>query len=336
MLTLPYPGQPATNSSLASAPVLANINAIAQAIQSFDASQVQPNTLTASAFNANINPNTILNDTIFPFVQSGCTWGTVSGLQGTMSSGVLYAGPSGSLYRISVNGVGSYTFTASKDTYIDIDYNGNIYYQAVSNDAASPSITANSIRVAIVVTNGTTITFVNQGQTDTTTANFAPTVSNNKLTVCDSLGNLIYPTDPFRKILAYRQITSQFVTSSTTYVAITGLSATVQIPASRKIKIKLYAGEINSTNSYMLVGVMDGTVSSSIANLVCGNGPNTAAIQPMVDCETTLLPSSTTKTYIPALRSSAGTSVNFGAGSGNGAGGLGSEMGPAYLQVELA
>lgn len=165
-LNLPYPGQPAANSSLASAPVQQNIAAIAQAIQSFDGSQIQSGTVAASALNANINPNTFLNDTIHPFVQSGCVWSPVTGLVGTMSSGVVYVGPSGLINRAPINGVGSHTFTASQDTYIDIDYNGNINYQGVSNGASAPSLTANSVRVAKVVTGASTISTITQAGTD--------------------------------------------------------------------------------------------------------------------------------------------------------------------------
>lgn len=157
-LILPYPGKPANGDTLDASIVQANITAIAQAIQSFDASQVSPGTLTAAAFAASINPNTILKETTSPFVASGCVWSIVSGLQGTMSAGVVYVNG----IRVSVGGVGSYNFTASQDTYVDIDYNGNVYYQAVANNAASPALTANAIRVAKVVTNASAISSISQ------------------------------------------------------------------------------------------------------------------------------------------------------------------------------
>jgi hypothetical protein len=156
--------------------VLANITAIAQAIQAFDGSQVVAGSIQAAAMAASINPNTIMHDTISPFVQSGLVWSTVSGLQGTMSGGTIYVGTSSAYYRVIVNGIGSYTFTASKDTYIDIDYNGNVYYSAVANGAAAPSLTANSLRVAKVVSSTSFLTVTQTGY--------------------DSLNNLIYPTSP--------------------------------------------------------------------------------------------------------------------------------------------
>lgn len=176
-LTLPYPTQPAVNSALASVPVLANVTAIAQAIQAFDGSQINAGSVSATALSTNINPNTLLHDTIAPFVEANCIWSAVSGLVGTMTGGIIYVGPSGSVQRVVVNGIGSKTFTASSDTYIDIDYNGNVTYSAVSNNASAPTITANAVRVAKVITNGTAITSVIQ-------------------TGYDSLNNLIYPTSP--------------------------------------------------------------------------------------------------------------------------------------------
>ena len=183
MLTLPYPNQPVDGQSLDAVPVNANFTAIAEAIQAFDGSQINAGTVAASALATSINPNTFLHDIIQPFVASGCMWSTLSGLQGTMSSGILYAGTSSAMYRVSLNGVGSYTFTASKDTYIDIDYNGNLYYQVVSNGATSPSITANAIRVAKVVTGASAITSIIQYGLDAVT-------TSGQL-------NYIYNTSPF-------------------------------------------------------------------------------------------------------------------------------------------
>lgn len=170
-LILPYPNTPANGQSLDANPVQSNINAIAQAIQSFDGSQVSAGTILAAALSSQINPNTLLHDTVSSFVQSGCTWSIVSGLQGTMTGGVVYTGPASGTFRVSVTGVGSHTFGASQDTYVDIDYNGNTYYSAVANGAASPVLTANSVRVAKIITNATAIATVVQSGYD---SNFVP------------------------------------------------------------------------------------------------------------------------------------------------------------------
>jgi hypothetical protein len=161
-LVLPYPTVPTNGQPLDATPMLANIQAIAQAIQSFDGSQVQAGSLVAAAFNANINPNTLLNETTVPFVKAGTVvWSIVSGLNGAMTSGFIYFNG----IRVPVSAVASNAFAANKDIYIDIDVNGNITYQAVANGATSPALTANSIRVAKVVT-GATITSIQQWGVD--------------------------------------------------------------------------------------------------------------------------------------------------------------------------
>jgi hypothetical protein len=73
--------------------------------------------------------------------------------------------------------VGSHTFGASSDTYIDYTVGTGITYTAVTNGAASPSLAANSIRLAKVVTGASTIGSITQSGGDT-------------------LGNLIYPFGP--------------------------------------------------------------------------------------------------------------------------------------------
>lgn len=162
-LVVPNPTVPTNGQALDASPLLANLNAVYQAIQAFDASQIVAGTLAAAAFNASINPNTLLKETTSPFVQTGLVWSIVSGLNGTMTSGIQYYNG----IRVSVNSVASQAFTASKDTYIDIDVNGNITYSAVANGAASPALTANSNRVALVITSGAAITTIIQSGFDT-------------------------------------------------------------------------------------------------------------------------------------------------------------------------
>ena len=52
------------------------------------------------------------------------------------------------------------TYTASKDTYVDISNTGAITYSEVANGAAAPAVAANSIRLEKVITNATEITGV--------------------------------------------------------------------------------------------------------------------------------------------------------------------------------
>lgn len=163
-LTLPYPSAPTNGQALDATPILANETAIAQAIQSFDGSQVQAGTIQGSALAASINPNLLLHDTEGPFVSSGCVWSATSGLAAAMSSGVAYVNnvSLGQMYRTAVSSVASNTFAASSDTYVDVDYLGNLYYSATSIGGTAPAITANSMRLAIVRTNGSVVTNVFQ------------------------------------------------------------------------------------------------------------------------------------------------------------------------------
>lgn len=50
------------------------------------------------------------------------------------------------------------TYTASKDTYADLKFDGTFTYVEVSNGAGAPALTAQSLRIAKVVTNGTQVT----------------------------------------------------------------------------------------------------------------------------------------------------------------------------------
>lgn len=173
--SLPNPDVPTNGQALDATPLLENIVALAEAIQSFDGSQIDAGTILAAAFDASINPNTILNEIIVPFVKSGtCVWAATSGLAAGMTSGIIYYNG----IRVTVVAIATRTFTPSKDTYVDIDSNGNPTYPETTNAGAAPPLTANSIRIAKVVTNGSAVTSVAQ-------------------TGIDSLNNPIYPKNPY-------------------------------------------------------------------------------------------------------------------------------------------
>jgi hypothetical protein len=90
-----------------------------------------------------------------------------------MSSGIVYING----LRVPINGINSYTFTASQDTYIDVDVNGNVYYIPVPNNATSGmTLTANAVRIAKVVSGTGSLTVYSTG--------------------VDPLGNPIHPISP--------------------------------------------------------------------------------------------------------------------------------------------
>lgn len=313
--SLPNPTSPTNGQSLDATPILANEIAIAQAIASFDGSQVQAGTIVGSALATTANPNTLLAATTFPFVASGCVWSAVSGLGGTMTGGIIYYNGT----PVTVNSVASHTFTASDDTYVDIDKNGNVTYNAVSNNSASPAITTNSIRVAIVVCSGSAITTVNLGSIAAT----APTISSVLITVQDSLGNLIYPTNPDMSLLGFRKITGNFVLSSsqTTPTQVTGLSCPVIIPAGRNVKMEFYCAGVTLAGGIGVLTLWDGTVNSGTQ---VGQG-NVATSTNEGNAKAFVTPGATPKTYNAGVNNTGSNNTTIGAASTQ----------PAYIAVEL-
>lgn len=203
--------------------------------------------------------------TIYPFdfVFSGCVWSGdayASTLAGSMTIGVVVINGN----PVTVAAVTAHAFTASKDTYIDVldagDGTGTVVYTEVTNNAASPALASNSIRIGIVVTgagNIANVGSINQGQED----KVLPIASSIPYQVTDSLGNLICSRDPHRKILGYRQIVS--AVTATTIAQATGLSAPIIIPTGRKVKITaLLPSCQNGAAASNSAEIWDGVVSS--------------------------------------------------------------------------
>lgn len=186
------------------------------------------------------SPRTRATENMYDYVASGLVWSGdayASTRVASMTSGVVYINGR----RLTISAVVSRTFTASKDTYIDILDNGDgtatIVYTEVANNAASPALAANSLRIGIIVTGASNIAAagsVNQGQED----KLLPIVSSTPYAVTDSLGNLICPRDPQRKLIGYREYkTNQG--SISTVVDLTGLTMVVNAPTARKIVLTL-------------------------------------------------------------------------------------------------
>lgn len=99
------------------------------------------------------------------FVYSGLLPVTDSDLTSDIASGTAY--PRG--YRIKKTSGTSKTYGASKWTFVDIDINGDFQYTEVAIGAATPSVASNSIRLARVSTDGTTINDVSDLRTTSCT-----------------------------------------------------------------------------------------------------------------------------------------------------------------------
>lgn len=166
-----------------------------------------------------MSPKKFADKAAYDFVEKGtCVWTADSAgstRYASMTAGYVWIDG----VRVRVNAVSSNLFEASKDTYVDVDSSGTIHYNAVANNAASPSLSASRIRLAIIVTGASSIASansINQGRIAATTSEaFLPVLisggtSTNASVIQDGNGVLIYPTDPQQRIVsAYSRSASQ-------------------------------------------------------------------------------------------------------------------------------
>lgn len=211
----------------------------------------------------------------FDFIVSGLVWSGDSygsTLAASMTAGFAYI----SGVRVTIAAVTARAFTASKDTYIDLSNAGAITYTEVSNNAASPALSANNIRIGIIVSGAGSIVAigsVNQGQEN----KVLPIASSVAYSVTDSLGNLICPRDPNRKLIGYRQnITDQTGISADTML--TGVNNVPFLATSgRKIRVTAQAnplkgGTSGSNTLTVRAGVTTASASVALCNTNTVNG----------------------------------------------------------------
>ena len=127
------------------------------------------------------------------FVYTGLLPVTDSDLTSDISAGTAY--PDG--YRVRKASATSKTYTASRWTFVDIDINGDFQYTEVSIDAATPAVAANSVRLARVSTDGTTIVSVQDLRTTSCTAGPFTSISNESTGA--SLGALLTNGSPIKR-----------------------------------------------------------------------------------------------------------------------------------------
>jgi hypothetical protein len=155
---------------------------------------------TGSLDTTNNSLATFRDEVFYDFYISGCEWTGDSyavNRNASMSAGVVVIGG----VRVAVAAISARTFTASKDTYVYVDGNGTVTYTEVANNATSPSLTAGTNLMAIVVTGATTIaaaTSINQGDLNAT----LPVVSSEYLRGSDSLGHAIHLNTPGQRMFA--------------------------------------------------------------------------------------------------------------------------------------
>lgn len=111
--------------------------------------------------NPRVRDGELLNITVdsttsqLAFVATGLTPATSASLTSNISTGTAYING----YRVNKSAT-SETYTASRDTYVDLSQGGAFTLSAVANGAAAPAVAANSARLAKVITSGTAITSV--------------------------------------------------------------------------------------------------------------------------------------------------------------------------------
>lgn len=213
----------------------------------------------------NASPTTRSDETQMDHVASGGVWTGDNynvNRNASMTAAVIYLNGR----RLAISAVTARTFTASRDTYIDVldnlDGTGTLVYTEVTNNNASPALAANSVRIGIIVTGASAIVSVasiNQGQE----TKVLPIASSIPYAVTDSLGNLICNRDADAELIGYRQNVSNFTTSSTSAVDFTELNFSCDIPAGRKIKLIIDAPQNynggGGTNRWDFADVTAGT-----------------------------------------------------------------------------
>ena len=276
-----------------------------------------------------LSTDPLRTELFFDYVASGMVWsGDAYGStrNASMTSGVIYINGR----RLTATAVSARSFTASKDTYVDASDNGDgtalLTYTEVANNAASPALAANNIRIGIIVTGASNIASagsVNQGQENMV----LPIASSVPYQVTDSIGNLICPRDPLRRVVGFRQRISNFTTTNTSATQITELSVPIIIPTGRKIRVTLHGSIMyhSVANTGSIISIWEGTVGSGTQRITSrgfqsgGNGASVGFAEAMYT------PTSTTLTLNGGLHAAAAGTASFEAGSTT----------PMYLKVEL-
>lgn len=121
---------------------------------------IKPTTLWADLMADSVKANQKFPAQFSDFVEpDGAVWTQSSGLNGDMTAGYIWFNGS----RNAANAIAGQLFTASKDTYVDIDpVTGDPTYVEATNGAVEPAVTTDNVRVAKIVTDASGITDINQ------------------------------------------------------------------------------------------------------------------------------------------------------------------------------
>lgn len=134
----------------------ANFVTIQGAINSADGALMQGSSITASALDNNANPEVRWDEAFNDFVFTGLTIPVSASLSSTSTAGTAYVNGTRVVKAATAN-----TYTASRWDFVDVSDNGTFTHNIVVIGAADPAVTANSIRLARVSTDSTTVLAVN-------------------------------------------------------------------------------------------------------------------------------------------------------------------------------
>jgi len=131
-----------------------NFDALSNSVNNVTTTQITDDTLTEADMADEINPRIrTYEQAICEIVYDGFTIASGGSLTQDIAAGTAY--PRG--YRIRKSTATTKSFTASKWTYVDLDINGDFQYTEVAIGAGTPAVATNSIRIALVSTDATTV-----------------------------------------------------------------------------------------------------------------------------------------------------------------------------------
>lgn len=315
-MALPNPAMSFSPFAILTAEEMNNLVENDQALA--DGSGFNTGAIPASALQASANPQTIADESTIDFVASGLiltgnSYGST--LLASLSSGVVYING----IRIPISAVANRAYTASRDTYVDVGLDGVVDFNPVTNNSASPALSAGHIRIGIVITGASNIASaasINQGQLD----RVLPISGGVPYTFTDSLGNVICNRDPQGQMIGYRQIISNYGNASA--VQVPGLDVPFIADGIRNVNIKFQAAAYTSSSaagSGQAVQIREGATALALGAYVNAGGN----FQQQVVPERVLTPSAGLHTYNIYLSPGAGT-LTINASTAN----------PAYVKIE--
>lgn len=122
------------------------------AINSADGSLIQSTSISSGKLDANSNPTNRWNEAFADFVYTGLSIPTSVSLSSTTASGTAYI----TGVRVPKDAIAK-TYTASKHTYVDLSSTGVYTYSETAIGAGTPAVANDSIRLARVSTDATTV-----------------------------------------------------------------------------------------------------------------------------------------------------------------------------------